>query len=96
MTSGERNRLTCVATVEEYLQTTPTLVWRLPENSEATSLGEQQTSGTVSNRTLTLNPLRTSHGGVYVCEATVSLPGIAPENQTANETVYVQSEWLGQ
>ena len=94
MEAGTQNSLTCTATVEEYLQTTPTLEWQYPGNNEDTSISNRATFGTVSNRTLTLRPLRTSHGGVYVCKATVTIEGITPQSQTANETVYVQSECL--
>ena len=49
---------------------------------------------TTSNITLNFNPLRTSHGGVYVCEATVNISGVLTESQTANDTVRVQSKLI--
>ena len=96
MEAGTQCSLTCTATVEEYLQATPTLEWQLPGKSEDISVSNQVTSGTVSNRTLTLIPLHTSHGGVYTCVATVTISGITPQRQTADEIVYVQSECLWQ
>lgn len=94
MTAGGLISLTCSATVDEYLQGTPSVRWQLPGNI-GTSQGEQITTGTVSMRTLTLSPLRTSHGGLYVCEATVSIAGITPVSQNATEEVFVQSKLLG-
>ena len=47
-----------------------------------------------SNIALNFNPLRTSHGGVYVCEATVNITGIPPQSQTASDTVRVQSKLI--
>ena len=91
-TAGEAYMLVCTATVEEYLQGIPSLRWRLPGNTNNTSIGTQSTNGTVSNTKLSFTPLRTSHGGVYVCEATINITGISPESQTANETVLVQSK----
>ena len=49
---------------------------------------------TMSNITLNFNPLRTSHGGVYVCEATVNISGILTQSQTASDTVHVQSKLI--
>ena len=90
--AGEQLMLTCTATVEEYLQATPTLTWRLPGNTDDTLTGLQSTLGTISTIVVSFNPLRTSHGGVYVCEATVNISGIAPQSKTANVTVHVQSK----
>ena len=92
-TAGEQLMLSCTATVEEYLQATPTLTWRLPGNTDDTLTGLQATSETTSNITLLFETLRTSHGGVYECKATINISGIIPQTQIANETVHVQSKW---
>ena len=86
--------LICTATVQEYLQGVPTLTWRLPGNSGDTSIGTQSTVGNTSNIELSFSPLRTSHGGVYVCEATINITGIPSRSQTASGTVLVQSKLL--
>ena len=91
--AGEQLMLTCTANIEEYIQAIPTLTWRLPGNTDDTSTGLQSTAGTTSTITLSFEPLHTSHGGVYVCETSVNISGIAPQFQTANITVRVQSKW---
>ena len=84
--------LICTATVEKYLQGIPTLRWRLLGSTNQISIGMQSTVGTTSNIILSFNSLHTFHGGVYVCEATINITGIAPRSQTASETVFVQSK----
>ena len=92
--AGEQLSLTCTATVIEFLKTTPTLTWTLPGNSDHTSVGVTSRLETTSNITLNFNPLRTSHGGLYVCEATVNISGVPPQSQTASDTVRVQSKLI--
>ena len=92
LTAGDRYTLNCTATVEEYLIATPTLTWRLPGNTDDTSIGEQLTVETTSAVMLTFNPLHTSHGGVYECTAAVNISGIDPRTETVNEIIRVQSK----
>ena len=91
-TAGGSYTLSCSATYEEFLQTTPTLTWTLPGTTDDTTIGVQSNTEDMSSISLNFNRLRTSHGGVYVCEATVNISGITPQSQTANETVRVQSK----
>ena len=91
-TAGNQHTLTCTATVNTYLIVTPTIEWRLPEsvgNSSITT-GGQSTSGAVSTKTLMFNPLRTSHGGVYQCTATVNISGFDLQSRTLSRTFRVQ------
>ena len=92
--AGEQLSLTCTATVIEFLITTPTLTWRLPGNNVDTSVGVTSRFEAKSNITINFNPLHTSHGGVYVCEATVDITGIPTQSQTASDTVRVQSKLI--
>ena len=96
LVAGSQATLTCLATVDEYLQTVPTLTWQFPADSSHIdlSLGMQSTSGATSSLDLSFNPLHTSHGGVYVCQATVNISRISTRSQTASETVTVQSKSL--
>ena len=59
--AGESLTLTCSATVQEGISSSPTLMW---------TSGSQQSTGS----SLTLNPLLTSHGGVYTCTARLTIP----------------------
>ena len=66
----------------------------LPGTTDDTTIGDQSNTEDMSSISLNFNLLRTSHGGVYVCEATVSISGITPRSQSANETVRVQSKFV--
>ena len=93
-TAGGSYTLSCSVTYEEFLQITPTLKWTLPGTTDDTTIGDQSNTENMSSISLNFNPLRTSHGGVYVCEATVNISGITLQSQTANETVRVQSKFI--
>ena len=45
------------------------------------TVGEVETQGTVSNLSLSFNPVLSSQGGYYTCRATVNVPWM--ENQPA-------------
>ena len=92
--AGVEHTLTCMVTIEEHFQGATTLMWRLPQNSPDISIGRQSTTEVMSTIVLSFSPLRTSHGGVYVCQVMVNISGIAPLTQTANETLHVQSKLL--
>ena len=92
--AGSQATLTCLATVDEYLQTVPILTWLFVSSYTDVTVGMQSTSGATSSLDLSFNPLRTSHGGVYMCQAIVNILGISTQSQTASETVTVQSKLL--
>ena len=46
-------------------------------------------------RNISFSPLKTSHGGQYVCQAGLSIPAIGLEETWISSTdMSVQSEWL--
>ena len=90
--AGDQHTITCTASVDEYLITTPILEWRLPVNAAGISIGTQSTIGGISTTMLTFNGIRTSQGGVYGCRATVNIAGFQPLSQTDNQTIQVQSK----
>ena len=94
MTVGVRSTIVCIASFDDYLQARPSLNWRPSGNTGGTSIGTESTSesGSVSTVTLIFDPLLTSHGGVYICEATVNISGITSQSISANVTVIVQSK----
>lgn len=91
-TAGNQHTLTCSATVNAYLIVTPTIEWNLPGDpgDSFITIGEQSTSGAVSTKTLLFAPLRTSHGGVYQCTATINITGFDLQSRTLSRTFRVQ------
>ena len=75
--------------VVPFLTVVPTLQWVTPSNSAVAS-------GSGSSLTYTLDPVRTSDAGLYVCWATVDIPsvGVSVSGQS-NTTLTVQSESPG-
>ena len=67
-TAGEEYTLTCSVDVPG----TPSIQWQYSNGSVVTS-GD---GITVSAGVLTFNPLRTSHGGQYPCQATAGMTGV--------------------
>ena len=45
-------------------------------------------------RNISFSPLKTSHGGKYVCQAGLSMPTYLQESWNTNTNLSVQSEWL--
>ena len=72
--AGETHSLTCDVTLAQDLRESPVIEWVGPEGPiedgavEGVTLSSSSPSTTM---TLTFNPLRTSHGGVYWCRASV-------------------------
>ena len=74
----------------------PTVEWSGGSvGSESVSVDDIMRDGATSTRQITFSPLRTSHGGQYVCQADIATPSIGLM-RTANSSrdVTVQSEWL--
>ena len=97
-TAGEVLSVTCTATVEEFLITTPTLLWLNSDGSVVTTTGNPtapgsaEVNGEVSTLELTFSPLRTSHGGQYRCRASIDIPDTASVQATMAANITVQSE----
>ena len=94
--AGESLHLICTVSVEEYHGAQPTLQWSGGSvGSEDVTESDTATSGVMSERNVTFNPLRTSHGAEYTCQAEVSVSSISLV-RTGNRSrkVMVQSEWL--
>ena len=80
-TAGQMYTLTCSVIVPG----TPSIQWQYSNGSDVTT-GD---GITVSAGVLTFNPLRTSHGGEYTCQATAETPSVV---RTAMWNVTVQSK----
>ena len=99
LVAGEMYTLTCaVVELIDGLTGMPTLQWINSEDSplvtgDGITVSELNSTDTSATLTLVFNPLRTSHGGKYICRAMLESPpvegGIV---DSITETVIVQSE----
>ena len=98
--AGDTLTLTCTVTVADWAVSsvgTVTLEWMDSEGTTLSTdgnitLGDQMGSSPMFTRTLEFNPLQTSHGGNYTCQARSDTGGITPG--TAKVDVTVQSEFM--
>ena len=68
-TLGQQYTLTCDVNLASGVTGTPTVQWMGPV--PITTTGGDFTVSSISPYTLTINPLRQSHAGQYICQATV-------------------------
>ena len=95
-TAGETHSLTCNVSLAQDLRESPVIEWVGPEGPiedgavEGVTLSSSFPSTTM---TLTFDPLRTSHGGVYWCRASVVDPEASLSiNANSSYTVTAQSK----
>ena len=72
-TLGQSYTLTCNVNVASGVTGTPTVQWMRSGSSTPISNGGDftVTNTSTTSYTLTINPLRQSHSGQYICQATV-------------------------
>ena len=94
-TAGEGYTLICTVTVVEDLFSLPDVTWLGPPGMvESGVVGGPERSGSETNLTLTFDPLQTSHGEDYICNAGVTVAVADIEIFTnATETVIVTSKF---
>ena len=95
-TAGQRHTLNCFATTEDYVVNVPVLKWLFIDSNDV--IGTVQINGTISaNRSLIIDPLRTSHGGHFTCRARIDVlqAGISDRSDDVSEVVIVQSKQSG-
>ena len=68
---GQSYSLTCNVNVTSGVTGTPTVQWMRSGSSTPITTGGDFTVSSTSPYTLTINPLRQSHAGQYICQATV-------------------------
>ena len=91
--AGEVYTLICTATVVENLVVMPILTW-IDSLNDAMP-GMQEDDGITSTLTLMFNPLRTQQGGVYTCQAVITIVLISLERSAdGSQSVIVQSKSL--
>ena len=88
--AGEVYTLVCSVEVSPG---SPNVTWmhdgRVVSSEANITVGDMETTGTTTTLTLTFNPLRTSHGGVYTCQSVV---GKSELTETAIKAVTVESK----
>ena len=88
--------LTCNATVVENLAVGPDIQWLYSNGTTVggsnITVGTMMMLGNVFTRNLTFFSLRTSHGGQYICRASVDIPVISLSGINSESTnITVQS-----
>ncbi len=94
-TGGDSYTLDCSARTEDYVISVPSVEWVNIDINDRNISQSRQTNGTVSaSRSLSFNPIRTSHGGRYTCRGNVDIPlaSITNRANTAMEDIRVQSK----
>lgn len=79
-TAGDAYTLTCSATVVENLAVEPDIQWLYNGTTVGgtnITMGAVRVMGNVFTRNLTFNPLRTSHGGKYICNTSINVSAIS-------------------
>ena len=84
--------LTCIATTKDFIVNLPILEWiQVSIDVGADIALNEQINGTVSaNRSLTFNPLKTSNGGHYTCQARINIPLVGIMNRSNTSTVDIR------
>ena len=97
--AGSEHTLICRVTSAENLFSSPAVVWMNGteelDSGDAITLRQSVTEGSVTTSNLTINMLRTSHGGwMFTCMAAINIPAasVAVVNDTST-TVNVQSKF---
>ena len=94
MTAGEELQLICTVTTVDYLVASAVLTVQWSGGSvDESEVTESNTNGVTSMKTLTFNPLLTSHGAQYTCTAIINIPSINVMVTNSNNTsIMVQSK----
>ena len=95
--AGDVYTLTCNATVVKNLAVGPNIAWLYTNGTIVgganITVGTVMMLGNVFTRNLTFSPLHTSHGGQYICRASVDIPAISFSGiNNESTTITVQSK----
>ena len=83
--------LICNVKVVEYLTVEPTVQWSGGSvgSGNGVMVGDTTQSGVMSMKTLTFNPICTSHRATYSCKATINIPSIVLKTVTSSRLISV-------
>ena len=96
-TAGKQLVLTCTVRVVEHLISVPSVEWNGGRVGMGDGVVEGNTTrtGVVSKKTLTFNPLRTSHGALYTCTARLNDQSINfIKTGMKDARIFVQSQYF--
>ena len=68
--------LICYVTVVDHLTSSAVLTVKWLGDSVGISEVQQSSTGTGVRSVLKFNPLKTTHGGNYICQAVINIPSI--------------------
>ena len=97
LTGGQIYTLDCSARTEDYVISVPSVEWVNTGSTDSSITQPPQTNSTVSaSRSLTFNPIRTSHGDSYTCQASANIPlaNISNRSNTDSQDVRVQGKLI--
>ena len=93
MTAGDELQLICTVTTVDYIVASAVLTVQWSGGSVDESEVTESTNGVTSMKTLTFNPLLTSHGAQYTCTAIINISSINNMMTSSNSTnIMVQSK----
>ena len=96
ITAGEELQLICTVTTVDYLVASAVVTVQWSGDSVGESVVTESitnTNGVTSMKTLTFNPLLTSHGAQYTCIAIINISSINVMMTSSNSTnIMVQSK----
>ncbi len=92
VTAGQPLSLTCNVTVVEHLVVDPVVEW-VVSTGDTPPAGDTVTSGVVSTRTVSYDSLLTSHGGRYMCRASISISGMNVAQNEDSIDITIQSKY---
>ncbi len=92
--AGGSRTFTCVASVVEGLIVKANVAWMYSDGNVINTggniaVGIPEVIGNTSTLTLTISPLSTSHGGVYVCFASITIEEINIQDLSSATEVVV-------
>ncbi len=93
-TAGSTRTLSCVTSVVEGLVVDPSVTWMHSDGSvvlsgEQIAVGSPEVMSNTTTLTLTFTPLHTSHGGEYVCLASITIKEVSIEGLSSTAAVNV-------
>ena len=95
-TAGDVYTLTCNTTVVDNLAVEPDIQWLYTNGTTVggtnITVGAVRMMGNRFTRNLTFFPLRTSHGGQYICRTSVDIQAISLSSINSESTINVQSK----
>ena len=92
--AGQSHTLSCFASTQDHVVVVPVLNWESVGARSGVLEGQQMdTSNTAARRSLTFNPVRSSHAGQYTCRARTVIPQASINlNSSAEQNVSVRGK----